>query len=148
MENHTDGAKLWRSKEKRESNVCGLIEGLSDKWSVKDILEECEKYGKVVGLHLRQNHRGGGFQGCGLVQFRFGKDLIGAKWGLKMKDGWRKCYISGSYKEFRIQEMDDVVGCSVSPRISSGSKRHIMHREDNNFSVPRRDTEGYESMHS
>ena len=76
------------------------------------------------------------------------KELVDAKGGLKMKDGWRKCYISRSYKEFRVPEMDDIVGCTESPRISSGSKRHIMHREDNNFSMPRCDTEGYVSMQS
>ena len=146
-ENHLDGAKLWRSKDKKESYVCGMIEGLTDKWSVRDILVKCEEYGRVLGLHLRHDH-GGGFQGCGLVQYRQRAELEHAKRYMVLEDGRRKVYVTSSYKEFRIPDMDDVVGSETSPRVSSWSKPEIMHRPENHFPVPRRDIPGYVSWHS
>jgi hypothetical protein len=134
--NHPDGVRLWRSNDKRESYVCGMIEGLTDKWSVQDVLLKCEEYGRVLGLHLR-HAQDGGFQGCGLVQYRNSAELRQAKRYLQMEDGGRKVCVTSSYREFRILEMDGVVGDAMSPRVSSSWKPGIMHRQENYFSVPR-----------
>ena len=81
------------------------------------------------------------------MQYRQSAELEHAKRYLHLEDGRRKVYVTSSYKEFRIQDMDNVVGSATGPRVSSSSKPEIMHRADNHFSVPRKDMKGYVSMH-
>ena len=117
---------------KRDSMVCGFINGIPGDWSRDHLYGELSRVGEIVGLHVRRA-ADGNYEGVGFVQYRWSTDLDEAlrefagnrhKGKGKTRDGsWNNTIylrLGPSHKEFDLEGIEDEIVQSWRTNMKGG----------------------------